>query len=360
MEFTKAAVLNKELSRLEVKEIPIAPIDSDEILVQSKAATINSVDNYHIDYNWAPDNSVLGVAVSGVVLKVGQDVTRFKQGDYIASFIHDGDYSNPNKGAFSSFAVVQEIYSIRLDSLTLTDLPLLPFGEVNTFEGACSVPDATVTLAISLAFTMGGSFDKLQDKSFLIYGGSTATGLIASQIAKLFGWKVISIASKKHEELIKSLGADHLIDYHDLNVVEQVKAIDPDITIALHTVGDNSTIQLVHDIVSDKFPTKVDSLVIPNFENIANLKSNVTFSMTRAFIGNGKDVIYNNGSKFVSVPGIRETVLEFVPRIQKLINNKTIKHIPIKIQPGGLNEVNEGLSLVKEGKISGQKLVLRF
>ncbi|CAG84311.2 DEHA2A00682p [Debaryomyces hansenii CBS767] len=360
MTTTIAAVLQKSTSQLQVKEVPVAPINSDEILIESKAASINGTDYYHIDYDWAPDGAIMGLTVSGIVLKVGKDVKRFGPGDFIASFIHGGDYSNPDKGAYSKFAIVQEVYSIKLNELSSSNLQILQSGNIDTFEGACSIPDAIITLGCSLYFTLGGSFSQLQNKSLLIYGGSTATGLVASQIAKQFGWTVISVASKKHATLIKGFGADYLIDYHDSNVMQQIKNIDPNITMALHTIGGIATLQLTHDSVSDVMPTKIDSLVASNFEAIKNPKSNVEFTMTRAFTANGNEARYNNGSVFPAIPGIKEAMLEFIPTIQKSINNNEIKHIPIKIQPNGLNGINDGLKLIREGEISGEKLVIQF
>lgn len=360
MTTTIAAVLQKSTSQLQVKEVPVAPINSDEILIESKAASINGTDYYHIDYDWAPDDAIMGLTVSGIVLKIGKDVKRFVPGDFIASFIHGGDSSNPDKGAYSKLAIVQEVYSIKLNKLSSSNLQFLQSGNIDTFEGACSIPDAIVTLGCSLYFTLGGSFLQLQNKSLLIYGGSTATGLVASQIAKRFGWTVVSVASKRHATLIKDFGADHLIDYHDLNVTQQIKNIDPNITMALHTIGGTETLQLTHDSVSDVMPTKIDSLVVSNFEAIKNPKSNVEFTMTRAFTANGNDARYNNGSVFPAIPGIKEAMLEFIPTIQKLINGNEIKHIPIKIQPNGLNGINDGLRLIRGGQISGEKLVIQF
>ena len=99
MTTTIAAVLQKSTSQLEVKEVPVAPISSDEILVESRAASINGTDYYHIDYDWAPDGAIMGLTVSGVVLKVGNDFTGFITGVYKASFINCGDYFNKEKCA---------------------------------------------------------------------------------------------------------------------------------------------------------------------------------------------------------------------------------------------------------------------
>ncbi len=130
--------------------------------------------------------------------------------------------------------------------------------------------------------------------------------------------------------------------------------------MALHTVGGTATLQLTHDSVSGVLPTKIDSLVVSNFEAIKNPKSNVEFTMTRAFTANGNDARYNNGCVFPAVPGTKEAILEFIPRIQNLINNNELKHIPIIILQNGLDGINDGLQIIREGGISGEKLVIQF
>ena len=55
---TVAAVLDKQAGALVVREIPVASIYEDEILIAAKACSVKAVDNYHIDYNWAPDGSL--------------------------------------------------------------------------------------------------------------------------------------------------------------------------------------------------------------------------------------------------------------------------------------------------------------
>ncbi|CUM67328.1 uncharacterized protein PRCAT00005021001 [Priceomyces carsonii] len=357
---TVAAVLNNKIKGLEVREIPVPSLYSDEILVDATAASINAVDYYHIDQNWSPDGSVFGIAVSGKVLKVGEDVSRFKPGDFIASFIHGGDYTSPAKGAYSKIAVVQEVYSIKVNLLQLGSLDYIASSEVKTFEGACSLVNTLVTMGVSLFHTLGGSFDEPQDKSFLIYGGSTATGLIATQVAKIFGWRVISIASKKHKNLMKGFGADFLVDYHDADFVQQVRAIDADITIALHTVGGETTLRSVIDCVSDSLPTKIDSLIVKDFAHLESLKSNVSYTMTRAFTANGRDVVYSNGDTYPAPAGIKESTTVFLSQMEKLINKYTLKHIPILVHPGGLSSINEAHKIIRSGGISGAKLVIRI
>ena len=161
---TVAAVLDKEAGALVVRDIPVASIYEDEILIAAKACSVKAVDNYHIDYSWAPDGSVFGTRVSGYVVKVGESVTRFKPGDYVASFIHGGDFTSPAKGAYSKLAITQEIYSIKLDHLEQSTIDHIPYGKV-TYEGVSELVGTLVTIGIFLYKTLGGSFENPQDLS---------------------------------------------------------------------------------------------------------------------------------------------------------------------------------------------------
>lgn len=303
---------------------------------------------------------LFGTCVSGYVVKVGESVTRFKPGDYVASFIHGGDFTSPAKGAYSKLAITQEIYSIKLDHLEQSTIDHIPYGKVTTYEGASELVGTLVTIGISLYKTLGGSFENPQNKSFLIYGGSTSTGLVAAKFAKLFGWRVISVASRKNQDLVKHFGADYFVDYHDQDFVEQIKTIDSDITIALHAVGGESTLGFVVDSMSTRLPSRIDSLVCSDFSAFEKINPQISYSMTRAFTANGRDVVYANGQAYSPLRGMKETTREFLLRAEKLINDGTLEHVPLCVCPGGLEGINYALQVIRNREVSAEKLVIRI
>jgi NADPH:quinone reductase-like Zn-dependent oxidoreductase len=185
---------------LELRNIDKPMIADNEVLVRVRAAGVNLAD-------WAivgglpyiarpiyglgkPKNPVRGTDVAGEVEAVGASVTRFRAGDKVFG------WSGHLGGAFAEYAFVAE------DALVLKPASL-------TFEQAAAVPMAgTVAL---LAVRDHGNVQAGQ--RVLINGASGGIGTFAVQIAKSLGADVTGVTSTKNEALVRSIGADHVIDY---------------------------------------------------------------------------------------------------------------------------------------------------
>ncbi|MDQ3870438.1 MAG: NAD(P)-dependent alcohol dehydrogenase, partial [Chloroflexota bacterium] len=135
-----------------------------------------------------PKNKVLGRDISGQVEAVGKDVERFRPGDEV--------FANVETGGFAEYTRVSEA--------------LLERKPANlTFEQAAAVPLAALT-------ALQGLRDAGQvqpEQNVLIIGASGGVGTFAVQIAKSFGADVTGVCSTRNAELVRSLGADHVIDY---------------------------------------------------------------------------------------------------------------------------------------------------
>jgi NADPH:quinone reductase-like Zn-dependent oxidoreductase len=171
---------------------------ADEVLVKVRAAAANPLDWHYLRGEpyimrmgagiGAPTDSRLGVDFSGVVESVGTDVTKFKPGD--AVFGASG-------GAFGEYVVLRESSNIVLKPDNVS------------FEQAAAVPIAAITALQALR-------DKGQVKpgnKILINGASGGVGTYAVQLAKWMGAEVTAVCSGRNVELVRSLGADHVVDY---------------------------------------------------------------------------------------------------------------------------------------------------
>ena len=185
---------------LQLAEIDRPTPKDNDILVKIYASTVNRTDcgfrsaEYFISRFFSglfrPNNQVLGNEFAGVVEAVGKNVTMFKPGDRVFG------YNDKTFGGNAEYLVVGE------------ESPVTTIPENISFEtAACSTEGSHYALCDLRAA-------KIQPgQQYLINGTTGAIGSAAVQLAKYFGCEVTAVCDSKHMELVKSLGADHVVDY---------------------------------------------------------------------------------------------------------------------------------------------------
>jgi NADPH:quinone reductase-like Zn-dependent oxidoreductase len=167
----------------------------DQILIKVRAASLNSLDAYLVRDMWLvrlaaglrkPRDTRLGRDLAGVVEAVGKDVTRFKPGDEVFGSAH---------GALAEY-VCNSGRALVMKPANVS------------FEQAASIPHAGQT---ALQGLRAGNVQAGQ--KVLINGATGGVGTFAVQIAKSFGAEVTAVCSTRNVELVRSIGADHVIDY---------------------------------------------------------------------------------------------------------------------------------------------------
>jgi NADPH:quinone reductase-like Zn-dependent oxidoreductase len=172
------------------------PVPTDgQVLIKIRAASLNALDVYLLRDSWLgrlmfglrkPRDTRLGRDVAGVVEAVGKNITQFKPGDEVFGVC---------RGALAEYAVTPE-----------RALVIKPPGV--TFEQAASLPLAGLTAL------QGLREGKVQPgQKVLINGATGGVGTFAVQIAKSLGAEVTAVCSTRNIELVRSIGADHVIDY---------------------------------------------------------------------------------------------------------------------------------------------------
>ncbi|RPI93793.1 MAG: NAD(P)-dependent alcohol dehydrogenase [Chloroflexi bacterium] len=182
---------------LERKEIDKPVVAEDEVLVRIRASSVNPVDWYGMIGLYIarmggglrkPKDTRLGVDFAGVVEAVGGNVKQFRPGDEV--------YGG-RSGAFAEYISIHEQRGIAPKPANLT------------FEQAAAVPVAALTALQGLR-----DHGQLQPgQKVLINGASGGVGTFAVQIARAFGAEVTGVCSTGNVDLVRSLGADHVIDY---------------------------------------------------------------------------------------------------------------------------------------------------
>ena len=208
-----------DVLRLENIEKPV-PAD-DQVLVKVRAAAVNPLDWHYMRGTpyimrieaglRKPKDTRMGVDFAGTVEAVGRNVTRFKPGD---------DVFGGRSGALAEYVTV------RADRAVVLKPPNL------RFEQAAAVPIAAITALQGLR-----DKGKIQPgQKVLINGASGGVGTFAVQIAKSFGANVTGVCSTRNLDLVRSIGADQVIDYTKEDYTKSGQRYD----VILDNVGNRS------------------------------------------------------------------------------------------------------------------------
>jgi len=220
----KAVFYNKygDVDVLEFGDQPTPEPTDDEVLVKNYAAAFNPVDwkifKGHLQ-KYAPKQfpAIVGFDGAGVVVKVGKNIKDFKAGDEV---IYDST-NTPRGGSFAEFSAMPE-----------TMIAKKP-GKMTFIEGASlGVPAYTANLGLLQAKAEKG-------QKLLVLGGSGAVGEAAVQIAKAYGLYVA--ATSTNVDLVKSIGADLVINYKQANWYDELKGQNYD--IVYDTIGEQNGLQ---------------------------------------------------------------------------------------------------------------------
>lgn len=193
----------------------------DEVLVKIFATTVNRSDcglrsgkpfiSRFFSGVWRPTHRTPGGELAGEIAAIGSSVTTFAVGDEV--FGHSG------AGAHAEFVCVRESRVLALKPQRMS------------FAEAAAVPDGMIIARACLR-----KADLRPGRSVLIYGASGAIGTAAVQLARHAGARVTAVCDTKHLELVKSLGADEVIDYTQNDFTKNGQQYD----VVFDAVGKNS------------------------------------------------------------------------------------------------------------------------
>jgi NADPH:quinone reductase-like Zn-dependent oxidoreductase len=194
---------------LELKEVEKPTPKDDEVLVKVHAVSVNSWDMgllrgkpfaNRLMFGLLKPKKTLGCDIAGEIEAIGRNVKQFKPDDEVF-----GDISGGNWGGFAEYACASE------NALVLKPASM-------TFEEAAAIPQAAV---LALQGLRKGQIQKGQ--KVLINGAGGGAGTFAIQIAKSFGAEITGVDSTEKLDMMRSIGADHVIDYtkEDFTINEQ-------------------------------------------------------------------------------------------------------------------------------------------
>lgn len=262
----KAAIINQfgKPGVFEIKNAEKPKVKPDQVLIKVKVVSINPIDwkqrkGNHKYILGSPFPIILGYDVSGEVVEVGNEISKFKKGDIVF-----GVLDNKYGGALAEFAIGHEkCFSIKPKEIS--------------YEEAAAVP--MVSLTSLQAFRDVVNLQAGQ--TVLINGASGGVGHVTIQIAQIMGAKVIAVASSKSKEFIEQFKPDSFIDYTETDVLKLDKKID----VFFDVVGNYTFPKTKHLLNSDgmylnlNYLNSLTKLPVNKFHQLFTKKKAKTFLM---------------------------------------------------------------------------------
>ncbi|PWN07391.1 NAD(P)-dependent alcohol dehydrogenase [Rhodohalobacter mucosus] len=292
-----------------------------DILIRVKATTVTAVDALFRSGNeffprmatgiFKPKIKILGTELSGVVEKTGEKVTAFKKGDEV---IAD---SGTRYGAHAEYVLVSD------------QDPVVHKPDYLPFKEAAAVTYGSLT---ALPFLRDHGKIKKGDR-VLIIGASGSVGTYAVQLAKYYGAEVTGVTSSKNALLVKSLGADHIIDYRKTPLSDVSDQFD----IIFDTVGKYS-------ISSTRHLLRADGTYLTT---VLSLRS--VFDMLRTTRGNQKSILAFTGMRK------SEEKAEDLRMIADLFKNHRLTAVIDRDFP--LDDIHDAFDYVSQGHKAGNVVI---
>ncbi|MQS52836.1 NADP-dependent oxidoreductase [Companilactobacillus mishanensis] len=320
--------------KLELKDIPVPVPNADEVLVKVNAAAVNPLEmligtgsvkliqNYDIPVT-------LGNELSGIVTAVGKNVHDFEIGDEVYARLP------LNKiGAFAEYAVIDsKAIALKPKNLDFVTSAAVPLTGLTAYQG----------LTEELHAKAG--------ESVMIPGGSGSFGQMAIPLAKQMGMKVFVSGNAASRQSAIDMGVDQYFDYRKENYWEKLKSVD----YVIDTIGKK---EFQHELSIIKPGGKILSLIMgPN--KLFATDRNFAFFKTCLFSIAGKKIDKQAKAvgaeyHFIFVRSDGEQLGEITKIVEQHDIEPAIDPTEFK-----LNDINEALELVKNGRPKG-KVIIRF
>jgi len=328
--------------------VPLPKLRPTYLLAKVEAIALNPTDWKHIAGKNSALGGISGCDFAGTVVAVGEGVTKdIKPGDRIAAVTHGSNQSQPEDGAFAEYAVAKADLVIKIpDSLSFEKAATLPLG-------AGTVGQGLFQKALKLSLPTEPS---TKSETVLIYGGSSATGSLGIQFAKLAGYRVITTCSPHNNDFVKSLGADAAYNYREADIGKKINHDTNDsLKLIWDTIALKDSAAICADALSsDPTGARYGTILPVKLPGREGVETTFTFLYTvfgEAFTKNKRDN--------PAVPEDFEFGRKWFAIVEKLLAEGKIQTHPEKVGEKGLEGALQGMQDMKDEKVSAVKLVYR-
>ncbi|KAH8810644.1 putative alcohol dehydrogenase [Xylogone sp. PMI_703] len=339
----KAVVWNGTKAEL-VDSRPLPQLRDDYLLIKTVVVAINPTDAKALSQGRAALNGLFGCDFAGTIEGVGFRVAKpFKKGDRVCGCAVGANASNPEDGAFAEYIVAKGDTCIKIpESITFEEASTIPVSAITDGQGfhamGLNLPDNPIN----------------RKEYILIYGGSSSTGTLAIQYARLAGYSVLTTCAPRNFDLVKSRGAEAAFDYNDPLCGQKIHTYtEGKLQLVFDTIGSEQGIQICMIALSTDPGSRYGTLLL---NSIPRQDVTCTSSILLKFRGEPFDLF---GKHYEGSAQEIEFAQNFTALTEKLLaEGKLIPH-PVKLGRGGLGGLLDGLEAMRNGQVSGEKLVYR-
>lgn len=356
---------------------PLPHPRADELLIRVEAVAINPCD-WKMPARFPAPGSSVGSDFAGTVVAVGSETIAtglgFCVGDRVASAVHGANPGDPTTGSFADYVCCVAALAWKLPSdMSWSDAAAI---------GGCGI--GTAGLALFASETMGLDFGIKQNVAalqtagpdraattpttvsakspfVLVYGGSTATGTMAIQLLKIAGFRVLTACSATSFDLVQRYGAEAAFDYRSPTCAADIKArTRGGLRYALDIISDTRSVATCEAAIGRGGGRYVGLEALP--DDVTSGKTGLrtrsvrwTWVLGVSLIGRGEAL--EEPYRFGFSQERRDWGAHWFKEVQQLVDGGYLKPHPPRVMKGGLAAIPQGVRMIEQGQVKGEKLV---
>ncbi|KAL5494804.1 hypothetical protein ACEPAI_266 [Sanghuangporus weigelae] len=356
---THFAVATTARGILEQVQLPTPQPGPGNVLIKVHYTALTPPDTYQLDRGFMVSDypCVLGLASAGVVKAVGNGVTDLKEGDKVSAF----NYPARENKALQEYTLVPRYLVSKLpDTISLHEAASMPDNYVTAMVTIFGTPNLALSLPQSFP---APTPPPNADMPILVYGGGASSGQYMIQIFKLAGYtNIFATASSHNHAYLKELGAKQCFDYKSPDFAKDILQASggAKMSIIVDTIAAKPSMEAYKPVVGKG--TRL-ALLIPIKEgakvtNDLNSEYVVAIPPWLESLFSEAKIIPVYTFRLHEDPIARENFLQKI--LPQLLEKKVIRPNPIRLFKEGplLDRVKTGLDLLRNNKVSGEKIVI--
>ncbi|CAH0054728.1 unnamed protein product [Clonostachys solani] len=349
-EFQTAVVANEYGDLVVSHGIQVPVPGPGMLLVKTVAVALNPAD-VKMTGEMATEGATAGSDSSGVVVAIGADVPadKFSIGDRVCAPHASMDPLAPRHGSFAEYVLTAADFTLKI-----------PDGMPHESAASFGTGVGTIGHALFYSLSIPGhpEMPTSNPEVVLVYGGSTASGTMAIQLIRKSGCIPITTCSPKNFGLVKSYGAKEAFDYHDPGCVDAIKAYTKnELDYALDCHCDASSMEFCYRAIGR---AGGHYTTLQPYPEQLHTRKRVKPDWILGSALFGKKINWKPPYDIAADAVLHAFGIEWFGCAQRLLDAGELKAHPVRVGTStGFHAVVDGLKILKDGEVSGEKLVYR-